>query len=358
MKILNPSIKIIDSAKADEFVIKLDNSGNLLKLSSLELNIIKDYSDNNCKETLITNYKMKFIEIDSKDLDNLLKIAEDNKILIDTDLKTKEYFGVKIRPVFRRNFKMFELFNLDFSNTIFEKFFEDRKVLRFILITIPVTFLYFILSTFINAPNFKSDYLETIRAVPVSFTSIIIFIYFGSFLTVCFHELGHYIAYKIVKGKSSILGFGLLYCILPSAYCKVYYTLINRRKDRILVYISGIIFDIFLVSSFFYFTKYWHNQYPTTSFILYCMIISISIRSFFNLNFFLPGTDGYFILTDLTNKPDLLSDSKYIFIKALRFNILWSIRIIPYIFYYIASVIFTIISFAILFIPLYFYFIS
>ena len=38
-------------------------------------------------------------------------------------------------------------------------------------------------------------------------------------------------------------------------------------------------------------------------------MISICIRSVFNLNVFLPNTDGYFILSDIINKPNLFEYS-------------------------------------------------
>ena len=44
--------------------------------------------------------------------------------------------------------------------------------------------------------NFRENYNKTLYAVPISFSSLLMYIYLSSFISVFFHEIGHYFFYK------------------------------------------------------------------------------------------------------------------------------------------------------------------
>lgn len=85
------------------------------------------------------------------------------------------------------------------------------------------------------------------------------------------------------------------------------------------------------------------------------MITSITIRSIFNLNIFLPNSDGYFVFTEIINEPNLFGDSidamknilkerratkhkigHYLFGTLAYFSIgiSWSFFILPFLIYF------------------------
>jgi hypothetical protein len=343
---------IILSKTNDEVILKIGKTDEIIKLSVIELDIIKYYSevDNNTK--VISHFK-NIVEIIEDDLNTLINKAKSLKILVSNNKKyLKEYW---IKPKLKRNKKIFEVFTIDFSGSYLERILEKKLILK-IIISISVMLLMFMLYNIASSPlNFKQNYLETLYAVPIKFKSLIGFIYLSTFISVCFHEIGHYFFYKLFKGKTSIFGFGLLFFFLPVFYNKILVSLIKEKKEKIIINFGGMIFDLFLLIFLIFFTKNYHILYPTISFLCYVTIISICIRTFFNINIFLPSTDGYFVFSDTINKPNLFDYSNKLFKEFIKSR-KTKAKNLPYIFYAVIGYLSIFISWCFFFLPLIIYF--
>ena len=301
---LNKNIIII-SDDNNKLILKIGNSDKLIKLSKIEFEIIENFIKYKDKDVVINNF-VKIIKIDNITLNLLIDKAIENKIIID-NYPNKPFSFLNIK--FKRNKRIFEILDLDFTSTIFEKLIEKRFFLNSVLFLIIIYSFVLIFEITREPLNFRDHYNKTLYAVPISFTSLISFIYFSSFSSIFFHEVGHYFFYKYFRGKTSMFGFGLLFFFLPVFYNRIIISFIKKRNEKILVNLGGIIFDFIFFLSLIVFTKYFYEKLPILSFLCYTSMISICIRSVFNLNVFLPNTDGYFILSDVINKPNLFEYS-------------------------------------------------
>lgn len=247
-------------------------------------------------------------------LDLLLKKAEENHLLIKKEQPIKS-----IHFKFKKNKTIFEILSIDLSCTKIEKTLSSNYFYYstfLLLILTLITSCYIFLSQSIDL---LENYKKVIYQVPFQFTNLLIFIFIGSFFGKVIHELGHYYFYKVFGGKCTIFGFGFLFFIIPIFYNKLYISLLNNKWKKILIYSGGIIFDILLFLAILLFVTEFNTRLATLSFIGYTIMISIVIRSCFNLNFFLPGSDSYFILSEVLNKTDLFDRSYSTFKEFIRF---------------------------------------
>lgn len=300
---LNKNIIVL--SQDDKLVLKIGNSDKIIKLSQIELDILKYYTEVNDNEKVIIHFSEQ-IKIDTSILELLIDIAIKNKIITENEENEKKS---AFKFVFKLNKRIFEIFNLDFTSTKAEKIFENRLLLHISLILLFLSAFYFVFEISKSPLNFSENYKKTLYSVSVPFTQLITYIYLASFISTFFHEIGHYFFYKYFKGKTSMFGFGLLFFFLPVFYNKIIVSMIKKKNQKIIINFGGIIFDILFLLFIIFFTKYYYAKYPILSFIAYSSMISICIRSFFNLNIFLPNTDGYFIFSEIINKPKILEDS-------------------------------------------------
>jgi putative peptide zinc metalloprotease protein len=84
-------------------------------------------------------------------------------------------------------------------------------------------------------------------------------------------------------------------------------------------------------------------------------MISICIRTFFNINIFLPSTDGYFVFSDTINKPNLFDYSNKLFKEFIKSR-KTKAKNLPYIFYAVIGYLSIFISWCFFFLPLIIYF--
>ena len=303
---MNPNLIILDK-DSKQIILKTGSGDGVVKMSPIEFEIIENYSNTLSMELVIAHFK-DIIEIEVNQLESLILKAKQSKILVDENTSFKK--NTRVQLLLKRNKRIFELFNIDFTGTYLEKIYENYFTQKFIIYFLVIIFGYFIYDLASEPLNFKDHYLKTLYLVPYSFsTLLIVFIYLSSFISTSIHEFGHYFIYKLNNGKSSVFGFGLLFFFIPVFYNKILSSLIKKKSGRIFVNAGGIIFDLLLFIWLLYFTKKHHLDYPTISFFGYSMMISIVIRSIFNVNIFLPNTDGYFIFADAINKPKLFEIS-------------------------------------------------
>ena len=173
-----------------------------------------------------------------------------------------------------------------------------NPILFWPILIIVSSFLLFIHSSFSNHLNLQNeDYITTILIV-----------YFSLFI----HELGHIASCNYFKIRHGEVGFGFYLYIFPVLYADVTNVWQASRHQRIITNLGGIFSQLLyssIISILYIFTKYEPLLFAS-------MIITIS--SLWQLNPFVRH-DGYWVLSDLTNTPNLLPKSK----KILQRHITW-----------------------------------
>jgi len=128
--------------------------------------------------------------------------------------------------------------------------------------------------------------------------------------TMLIHELGHIAACAKYKLNPGGIGFGF-YFILPVMYAEITNIWMGNKEQRIIANLGGIFAEVLyaVILSIVYLIS--HSQV--------CLFASLSI-SVFVLWEFNPFVrfDGYWLLSDLTNTPNLLLKSKQVLSKVMR----------------------------------------
>jgi len=189
------------------------------------------------------------------------------------------------------------------------KFMFKKKVIFFIL-----TFCLFIL-TFSLIKNFNLILIQNVTK------SDWLYLFILGFISVTFHELGHASATSFFGAKHGGIGGGF-YLFRPVYFADVSDIWKLKPSQRIIVNLAGIYFEI--ITS----TIYILIGFATSKSILLIIGILIFLKSLLNLNPFL-RSDGYWILSDATNIPNLhkvsrihlLDFIKSIFIKKNHFMV-------------------------------------
>ncbi|NAW50202.1 hypothetical protein GNY06_01965 [Elizabethkingia argentiflava] len=352
---LNKNIQVFHKDK-ENMLLKVGKEPNLISISHIEYRILEYYSKVLNADKVIMYFQNE-VNIDKQDLKKLIRIAESNRLIISSEENERDK-RLFIHLILRRNRKIFEIFNVDFTNTIMERFFENKIFQKLLICLLAFMTAYFVYNLVITPLNFRENYLEMLYSVPVSFSSIVGFIYLSVTVSLFIHELGHYFVYKQVGGKGSVFGLGLMYFILPIIFHRAFINNLSNKKAIILTYSGGIILDFFTFLFLLYFTKNYYQIYPILAFLGYCLMTSLLIRSFFNLNFFLPGTDGYYIFTEIIERPDLHDTSKAAFKSLFRGNI--NVQILLHSVYFLLSGVFIIAALLFFILPLiiYFYYVT
>jgi Zn-dependent protease len=306
--VLNHALDVIISDDEDKVLLKDRNSGNLKLIGVREWSILKSYTEG-CLELLFKSFKREYIEqVISKAIELKILVGPEAEIEKDSSpktfsekLKTKIHSSTNgyIKLDLQGNFSLYKVLTLHLKKGNFFESLRFREVS--IIYSIIVAVLLFL--DFYSPNTLSSTFFKVSNMTTIPITIFIALIFFSSYLFAAFHELGHFIVYKSMGGKSNIIGFGLKFLALPILYVNtdtVY--LWKKRWKRILVSLGGSIMDITVAVIFTIIIKYGYQSYPNVAFFGYLLMISVAIKLFFNMNFLIPGTDGYFILTDLIGK--------------------------------------------------------
>jgi putative peptide zinc metalloprotease protein len=122
------------------------------------------------------------------------------------------------------------------------------------------------------------------------------------------HEFGHGLSCKAFGGESHEMGF-LFMCLSPCLYCNVTdaWTLADKWK-RIIISFAGIYVEL-VIAAIATFVWWYTPQYPVTNNIALCVMVLCSVSTVvFNANP-LMRFDGYYILADWLEVPNLREKS-------------------------------------------------
>ena len=179
-------------------------------------------------------------------------------------------------------------------------FLYKKEYFLFLLLTTSF-FLFFISSMFF------SDVVFFIKNISPSNLLIYITVMLFSGLI---HEIGHTSAAKAFGAKSGGIGFGF-YLLTPVLYADVSNIWILESKKRIIVNIGGIYFEL-IFASFLVLVAFFIDYKP-----LFFLPLAIVFKTLFNLNPFMRN-DGYWVLSDVINVPNLRKTSDEILLKLIK----------------------------------------
>ena len=281
--------------------------GNHIEIKMFDRDSYLLINNNTEKYLKINQYYQKIIEqIDGKksiaeivsdfNKNNSKQITEQNAIFIIEKLNKIGLFSVTEFPQNKK--KLPDYISLGFI--FFPKKWVGRIVpyLEFLFnkktALLSVIFC-FIFLAYLFYKNFTSD--ETIN-----FLQILPLYFMVAFIATICHELGHATATYYYKAKHGGIGFGFYLFFMPIFFADVTDIWRLDKWKRIVVNTAGVYFEILFCGILAIFSYLINNHN------LLIIVSILSIRTLYNL---LPyfRTDGYWILSDLTNQPNLLSSS-------------------------------------------------
>lgn len=145
---------------------------------------------------------------------------------------------------------------------------------------------------FINIYTNYNEYSE------VNISKIFPYFILLAFTSTILHELGHAAATYFFNAKHGGIGFGFYIYIIPFFFADVTDVWRLSRWKRIVVNSAGVYFEIifcFILTTIGFFTQ--NQTYEVLALVIF-------VKSLYNLLPFLRA-DGYWILSDLFNKPNL-----------------------------------------------------
>jgi putative peptide zinc metalloprotease protein len=131
--------------------------------------------------------------------------------------------------------------------------------------------------------------------------SFVLLLFLFSFVICLFHEVGHASALRSYKKNAGQIGVGF-FLFYPVFFCDVSEAWFLKKKQRVVVNLGGIYFELLVATAFI------AAMYATENIIFIFLASIILLRAAMNLNPFL-RRDGYWILSDLTNRPNLQRNS-------------------------------------------------
>ena len=254
--------------------------GHYFRVKSLLFNIFsmkqKGAHSNDIAEYISTEYKFN---LTSEEIENI--ISNQIKRIKKSSYQSNSYIHWKIILINSRNVR-----------AISRKFIFlfQRKTIAILLLFSLIFNLYFL---------FKVPFV-------LDFSGNWFIVYAFIFVSGLFHEFGHSAAstkYNIDPGK---IGFGF-FLIFPVFFSDVTKVWILKKGKRIVVNLSGIYFQLLSVNILIILYILFSAEYGATLnkiiYMNYCMMI-LSINPYLR-------NDGYWILSDYTEIPNLAKESYY-----------------------------------------------
>lgn len=314
---------------------KLDHT--MLQLSNPELDVVRQYCNKKSPEEIISEFFAKGIIIKSDDIIKVLSLAKKNRLAISdleliNDLELynnkKSGFGplilfmlwfqdtisritgLNILIELQGSFKLFKIWSVGLEDTFIEKLTAIKAFSRLYIYGGSAVVLLSILSVIYTNPlsiELSRVFFET----QINSLSLILYLLAGIAATYFIHEFSHYVVYRFIGGKSSRMGFALMYYIIP-----VFYTTVNSvyfwssRNKKIVVSLAGIITDIGLLFFSVLAVVYLLSIQSAITAVAFLIALFLFARTLSNINPFMPGTDAYYIFIDMIGK-ELFFEKKW-----------------------------------------------
>lgn len=202
-----------------------------------------------------------------------------------------------------------------FSNILYIKlpvFDPDRLLTKMLLRTKWIfthTFLWLSVGLMIFAAMFVAFHYKTFYAKLPAYQEFfqfrtMLYMWIALGVVKVIHEFGHGLSCKAFGGESHEMGF-LIMCFSPAMYCNVTdsWTVADKWK-RIIISFAGIWVEL-IIASLATFVWWYTPHWPFVNNVAMCLMVLCSISTFmFNANP-LMRFDGYYILADWLEVPNL-----------------------------------------------------
>ncbi|HEM3618034.1 TPA: hypothetical protein U1C25_000616 [Streptococcus suis] len=184
----------------------------------------------------------------------------------------------------------------------------SQKVLKIIFnkVTIFLWALYISYVYLFLFPHFPSsllDYTNIFFSKSLLITTITVTVL--DFILVMFHEFSHFLSIRLLGGELGFIGIGrrFFYFVFETRIDNIW---LLEKPKRIIVYLSGILCDITLLSFFILVANF--TKVPFFYNISRVAILLLVVGIIFEFKFYLK-TDLYFVVADILNSRTLMSDS-------------------------------------------------
>lgn len=330
-------ISKMTTKSGEHYVVKDPLKNSYFRFTAEEWDIIKYFDGEKEKEHMVEQFNRdhEFVEIDLETIDEywnnldslnlLIKSKEDMNVMLVE--KVKEMREVQLLS--KKGSIMYKRFPLVDPDKFFDKiiphidFLWTKKFFVFSFSCMIVAVI-IILS---NWTKFNTGIYELFTFSEMSFSHLAI-LWVVIYLTIALHELGHGLTCKYYGGEVHEIGFLLLF-FQPCLYANVNDAwLFDKKWKQIMVTIAGGYVEFFIGSIF---TFVWFLTNPNT----FLNVISFQIMTicslstvFFNFNPLIK-LDGYYLLSDYLEVPNLKEEStsyikylskKYIFRMPVEKN--------------------------------------
>ncbi|WP_282630825.1 hypothetical protein [Empedobacter sedimenti] len=138
----------------------------------------------------------------------------------------------------------------------------------------------------------------------------IFLLFFTYIITALIHEIGHIAACNRFTKKNGEIGIGV-YFIFPVFYSNITSIWTATKQQRIITNLAGVYIQLYIIAFFYLYSLLTGNLQIQAIVVISSIIILYQLIPFIR-------TDGYWILSDITNSPNLLANSSkqlYSFIK-------------------------------------------
>lgn len=326
--VINPDFKLIYAKEStDDLYFKHNWKDMLIQISQCEWEILSHLVNNRDENKTLAYIKQSY-DADIAILNQLIQYSQEIELLMHEDAleayqnqKNKKitqnitawklavtqlfsFLNIPIEFIGRGNLRFFKIAKIPLEKTWMEKWAKNvwvqnlSSIASFLLIVLGIGQLAF-------HPTFIEHWLEFEL---LSSPYLIPFLILGLLSSTFLHEFAHYLIYLRYGGLVADLGFSLVLGFIPFVHINTNSLHFwDNHKHRIQVILAGIILDISLVLGInillnWEMDKIWFSHWQ----FLQCFI---AFRIVFNAVPFIPGTDGYFLLSEFLHEPALFHEA-------------------------------------------------
>ncbi|RXK49826.1 hypothetical protein [Aquirufa rosea] len=332
--LLNPDFKLIYSNKsAGDLYFKHTWKDTLILISQVEWEILNHLvTHKDCQLSL--EFISKNFEAEENVLQDLIQYSEEIGLLMTEDAfkiyllqksaNQKAHFSawklilsqcfyflsIPIEFIGKGNLRFYKIAKIPLEKSWME-FIAQKKWVQLAgqLLTL------FLLLAGIFPLLFIDGYVQKWLDIDLHSNQLLLpFLISGLLFTTFLHEFAHYLIYLKYGGLVADLGFSLVLGFIPFVHINTNSLHFwENQKHRITVITAGIFFDISLLVGINVILQ----QISDITWISHWKILQcfIAFRILFNAIPFIPGTDGYFLLTEWMGEPALFHEASRSFQK-------------------------------------------
>ncbi len=290
---------ILNEIENGEFVLTNDSIGHNLKVNQATVNVIKLVNGQNSTQDICDIISNPKITVDI--LHRLLFEELGQYGLIES-----EYVEVKTidKPSYLKlSFTLLDAKKMEPILDLLSPIISLKTFYPILILSILIT-----LTTLIS---YREEIIPALNSVD-TISWIVLFVLSG--ISIFIHEFGHAATCRKFGAKHGSIGFGF-YLLSPAMYADVSNIWTLKKKLRIIVNFAGIYLESILttfLSLIFIITR-------EPLILSFCFLVMLSILS--NLNPFF-RYDGYWILSDVIEVPNLREESNKILYDILKKNVI------------------------------------